>query len=37
MVFAALVGQNDDDPLTMFHLGRLLAGETGVEIELKVK
>ena len=35
--FAALVGQYDDDPLTMFHLGRLLAGETGVEIELAIK
>jgi adenylate cyclase len=35
--FAALVGRYDDDPLTMFHLGRLLAGETGVEIELAFK
>ena len=35
--FAALVGQYDDDPLTMFHLGRLLAGQTGVEIELTEK
>jgi adenylate cyclase len=35
--FAALVGQYDEDPLTMFHLGRLLAGETGVEIALDGK
>lgn len=35
--FAALVGQYDEDPLTMFHLGRLLAGETGAEIELPEK
>jgi adenylate cyclase len=35
--FAALVGQYDEDPLTMFHLGRLLGGETGVEIELAEK
>jgi len=35
--FAALVGQYGEDPLTMFHLGRLLAGETGVEIELTEK
>jgi adenylate cyclase len=35
--FAALVGQYDEDPLTMFHLGRLLSGETGVEIELTEK
>ncbi|HUS52619.1 MAG TPA: adenylate/guanylate cyclase domain-containing protein [Thermohalobaculum sp.] len=35
--FAALVGQYDEDPLTMFHLGRLLSGETGVEIELAEK
>jgi adenylate cyclase len=35
--FAALVGQYDEDPLTMFHLGRLLAGESGVEIELTEK
>jgi adenylate cyclase len=32
--FAALVGQYDEDPLTMFHLGRLLSGESGAEIEL---
>ncbi len=32
--FAALVGQYDEDPLAMFHLGRLLAGKRGVEIEL---
>jgi adenylate cyclase len=35
--FAALVGQYDEDPLTMFHLGRLLSGATGVEIELTEK
>ncbi len=35
--FAALVGQYDEDPLAMFHLGRLLAGDTGVEIELTEK
>ena len=35
--FAALVGQYDEDPLTMFHLGRLLSGETGAEIELTEK
>lgn len=35
--FAALVGEYDDDPLTMFHLSRLLAGETGVEIEFEAK
>ncbi len=32
--FATLIGQYDEDPLTMFHLGRLLAGATGAEIEL---
>ncbi len=32
--FAALVGQYDEDPLTVFHLSRLLAGESGSEIEL---
>ena len=31
--FAALVGQYDEDPLTMFHLGRLLSGKGGTEIE----
>jgi len=35
--FAALVGQYVEDPLTMYHLGRLLSGETGVEIELTEK
>ncbi len=35
--FAALVGTYDEDPLTMFHLSRLLAGETGAEIELTEK
>ena len=29
--------QYDEDPLTMFHLGRLLSGATGVEIELTEK
>ena len=32
--FAALIGRFGEDPLPMFHLGRLLAGKTGVEIEL---
>jgi len=32
--FAALIGQYGEEPLTMFHLGRLLAGETGTKIEL---
>lgn len=32
--FAALVGAYDEDPLTMFHLGRLLAGQNTIEIEL---
>jgi adenylate cyclase len=32
--FAALVGQYDDDPVATYHLGRLLEGQTGVEIEL---
>ena len=35
--FAALVGQYDDDPLTNFHLGRLLADEASVEIEMTAK
>jgi len=35
--FATLVGQYDEDPLTMFHLGRLLSGESGIEIELTEK
>ncbi len=35
--FAALVGQYEEDPLTMFHLGRLLSGESGAEIELTEK
>ena len=35
--FAALVGQYDEDPLTMFHLGRLLSGETGAGIALDGK
>ena len=30
--FAALVGQYGEDPLATFHLKRLLAGDTGVEI-----
>ena len=32
--FAAVMGQYDDDALTAYHLGRLLGGETGIEIEL---
>lgn len=32
--FATLVGQYDDDPLILFHLGRLMSGETGAEIDL---
>jgi adenylate cyclase len=32
--FAALVGEADDDPLALFHLGRLLRGEAGSEITL---
>ena len=32
--FASLMGKCDDDALTAFHLGRLLSGETGIEIEL---
>ena len=32
--FAALVGEADDDPLALFHLGRLLRGEAGSEIAL---
>ena len=35
--FATLLGQYADDPLAMFHLGRLLAGETGAEITLTEK
>ena len=35
--FASLVGEFGEDPLTMFHLGRLLAGESGTEIELQSK
>lgn len=35
--FAALVGRYGEDSLSLFHLGRLLAGETGVEIELSAK
>jgi adenylate cyclase len=30
--FAAVVGQFQEDPLATFHLRRLLAGQTGVEI-----
>lgn len=33
--FAALVGEFFGDPLTSFHLKRLLNGETGVQIELE--
>ena len=32
--FAALMGQYDDDALATFHLGRILSGETGADIEL---
>lgn len=32
--FAALVGQDADDALTLYHLGRLLDGKSGVEIDL---
>lgn len=32
--FAALVGRDEEDPLAMFHLGRLLSGKAGVEIEM---
>ena len=32
--FAALVGRFGEDPLSMFHLGRLLAGKQGPEIEI---
>jgi adenylate cyclase len=32
--FAALVGRDEEDPLAMFHLGRLLSGKAGTEIEL---
>lgn len=35
--FASLVGEFGEDPLTMFHLGRLLSGENGAEIELQAK
>ncbi|HSF95647.1 MAG TPA: adenylate/guanylate cyclase domain-containing protein [Thermohalobaculum sp.] len=35
--FAALVGQYDEDPLTMFHLGRLLSGQTGADIAIDGK
>ncbi len=34
--FAALVGQSDDDRLAIYHLGRLLAGETGSEIDVSL-
>lgn len=32
--FAALVGETDEDPLALFHLGRLLRGEAGSEIAI---
>ncbi|MDX1431137.1 MAG: adenylate/guanylate cyclase domain-containing protein [Gammaproteobacteria bacterium] len=35
--FAAVVGQHGDDPLATFHLKRLLAGETGVDIAFAEK
>ncbi len=36
-VFAALVGEYGDDPLAMFHLKRLLAGESGVQMTFDEK
>ncbi len=36
-VFAALVGQYSEDPLATFHLRRLLAGETGIDILITEK
>jgi len=35
--FAVLVGKMSDDPLTLFHLQRSLAGALDVEIDLSVK
>jgi adenylate cyclase len=35
--FAAYVGKHGEDPLAMFHLKRLLAGERGVEVVLTEK
>jgi len=32
--FAAVIGQHGENPLTMFHLSRLLEGKTGTEIDL---
>ena len=32
--FAAVIGQHGEDPLAMFHLGRLLEGKHGPEIDL---
>ena len=32
--FAALMGQCDDDALASYHLGRILSGDNGIEIEL---
>ena len=34
--FAALMGQNASDPLAGYHLGRLLNGETGCEVNLSL-
>ncbi len=34
--FAALVGQHGEDALAMFHLGRLLAGDGGTEIDISL-
>lgn len=31
--FAALIGRDAEDPLAMFHLGRLLSGKTGSQID----
>ena len=33
--FAALLGKYDEDPLTLFHLGRTIAGENDAVIELQ--
>jgi len=35
--FAALVGQHGEDALAMFHLGRLLAGDLGTEIDMSLR
>lgn len=33
-VFAALVGRDDTDPLPLFHLGRLMGGDSGIVIAI---